>query len=35
MIILFKQITDLENLYRDFAGFDISYAEFKDLCREA
>ena len=36
IIILFQQtLKDVENLYRDIAGFDMSYDEFKMLCREA
>ena len=36
IIILFQQtLKDVENIYRDFAGFDMSYDEFKSLCREA
>ena len=36
MIILFQQtLKDVEQLYRDIAGFDMSYDEFKSLCREA
>ena len=36
IIILFQQILkDVEHIYRDIAGFDMSYDEFKSLCREA
>ena len=36
IIILFQQtLKDVENIYRDIAGFDMSYDEFKSLCREA
>ena len=36
IIILFQQtLKDVENIYRDIAGFDMSYHEFKALCREA
>ena len=36
IIILFQQtLKDVENTYRDIAGFDMSYDEFKSLCREA
>ena len=36
IIILFQQtLKDVEHLYRDIAGFDMSYDEFKSLCREA
>ena len=36
IIILFQQtLKDIEHIYRDIAGFDISYEEFKSLCREA
>ena len=35
-IILFQQtLKDVEHIYRDIAGFDMSYDEFKSLCREA
>ena len=34
--ILFQQtLKDVENIYRDIAGFDRSYEECKSLCREA
>ena len=36
VIILFQQtLKDVEHIYRDIAGFDMSYEEFKGLCREA
>ena len=36
IIILFQQtIEDVKHIYRDVAGFDMSYEEFKSLCREA
>ena len=36
IIILFKQTAKtVQNLYNDIAGFDMSYNEFKNLCREA
>ena len=36
IIILFQQtLKDIEHIYRDIAGFDMSYDEFKSLCREA
>ena len=36
MIILFQQtLKDIEHIYRDIAGFDISYDDIKELCREA
>ena len=36
IIILFRQsLRDVEHIYRDIAGFDMSYDEFKKLCREA
>ena len=36
IIILFKQTAKtVQNLYNDIAGFDMSYDEFKNLCREA
>ena len=35
-IILFQQtLKEVEHIYRDIAGFDLSYEEFKELCREA
>ena len=35
IIILFQQtLKDVQPLYRDIAGFDMSYDEFKRLCRE-
>ena len=36
IIILFQQtLKDVEHIYRDNAGFDMSYDEFKNLCKEA
>ena len=36
IIILFQQtLKDVEQIYRDIAGFDMSNDEFKSLCREA
>ena len=36
IIIFFQQtLEDIEHIYRDIAGFDMSYDEFKELCREA
>ena len=36
MLVLFKQtLKDVEHLYRDIAGFDMSYDEFKKLCKES
>ena len=36
IIILFQQtLKDVEHIHRDISGFDISYEEFKSLCREA
>ena len=36
IIILFRRILrDVEHIYRDITGFDMSYDEFKELCREA
>ena len=35
-IILFNQtLKDIEHLYRDLAGYDMIYDEFKDLCRKS
>ena len=35
-IILFNQtLKDLEHIYRDVAGYDMNYDEFKDLCRKS
>ena len=34
-IILFNQtLKDIENIYRDVAGFDMNYDEFKELRRK-
>ena len=36
IIILFQQtLKDVQHIYTDIAGFDMSYEEFKELCREA
>ena len=36
IIILFRQrLRNVEHIYRDIAGFDMFYDEFKELCREA
>ena len=36
IIILFQQtLKDVEHIYRDIAGFDMSYDEFRSLCKEA
>ena len=35
-IILFTQtLKDIEHIYRDVAGYDMNYDEFKDLCRKS
>ena len=35
-IILFSQtLKDIEHIYRDVAGYDMNYDEFKDLCRKS
>ena len=35
-IILFNQmLKDIEHVYRDVAGYDMNYDEFKDLCRKS
>ena len=37
-IILFNRtlkLKDIEHIYRDFAGYDMNYDEFKDLCRKS
>ena len=35
-IILFNQtLKDIEHIYRDVAGYDVNYDEFKDLCRKS
>ena len=35
-IILFNQtLKDIENIYRDVSGYDMSYDEFKQLCRKS
>ena len=34
--ILFNQtLKDLEHTYRDVAGYDTNYDEYKDLCRKS
>ena len=34
--VLFNQtLEDIEHIYRDVAGYDMNYDEFKDLCRES
>ena len=34
-IILFNRtLKDIEHIYRDVAGYDMNYDEFKDLCRK-
>ena len=35
-IILFNQtLKDIEHIYRDVAGYDMTYDEFKELCRKS
>ena len=35
-IILFNQtLKDIEHIYRDVAGYDMNYDEFKELCRRS
>ena len=35
-IILFNQtLKDIEHIYKDVAGYDMSYEEFKELCRKS
>ena len=35
-IILFNQtLKDIEHIYRDVAGYDMNYDEFKDSCRKS
>ena len=35
-IILFNQtLKDIEHFYRDVAGYDMNYDEFKELCRKS
>ena len=35
-IILFNQtLKDIEHIYRDVAGYDMNYDEFKELCRKS
>ena len=35
-IILFNQtLKDIEHIYRDVAGYDMNFDEFKDLCRKS
>ena len=34
--ILFNQtLKDIEHIYRDVAGYDMKYDEFKELCRKS
>ena len=33
--LLNATLKDVEHIYRDIAGFDMSYHVFKSLCREA
>ena len=33
--LLQQTLKDVEHIYRDIAGFDMSYDERKKLCREA
>ena len=36
LLIVFQQtLKDVEHIYRDIAGFDMCYDEFKEECREA
>ena len=35
IILLQQTLKDVEHIYRDIAGFDMSYDEFKHLCKEA
>ena len=36
IIMLFQQtLKDVEHIYRDLAGFDMSYDEFNSLCRDS
>ena len=35
IILLQQTLKDVEHIYRDIAGFDMYYDEFKELCREA
>ena len=30
-----QALKDLENIYRDVGGYDMSYDEFKELCRKS
>ena len=35
-IVLFNQtLKEIENVFRDVSGYDISYDEFKQLCKES
>ena len=35
-IILFNQtLKDFDHIYRDVAGYDMSYDEFKEFCRKS
>ena len=35
IILLQQTLKDIEHIYRDIAGFDMSHDEFNELCREA
>ena len=35
LILIQQTLKDVEHNYRDIVGFDMSYEEFKQLCREA
>ena len=35
MILFIRTLIDIEKIYRDVGGYDISYYEFKKLCRKS
>ena len=35
IILFIRTLEDIENIYRDVVGYDISYDEFKHLCRKS
>ena len=35
MFLFIQTLKDIENLYREVAGYDMSYDEFKELCRKS
>ena len=35
IILFIRTLKDIEHIYRDIAGYDKSYDEFKELCRKS